>query len=65
MTIAGVSVRWRYCVSLYVGESIRCVPMPFHCLQVKLGGLTKDQLRWRAEARPPVLSFNLHLASHV
>lgn len=44
MTITGVSVRWRYFVSLYLVESIRCVSMPFHCLQVKLDRLTKDQL---------------------
>lgn len=31
-----VSVCWRYFLSLYLVESIRCVFMPFHCLQVKL-----------------------------
>lgn len=44
MTITGVSVRWRYFESLYVVESIRSVSIPFHCLQVKWGRLTKDQL---------------------
>ena len=44
MTITGVSVRWRYFVSLYFVESIKCVSMPLHCLHVKLDRLTKDQL---------------------
>lgn len=35
--------RRRYSVSLYVESErqVRC-PLPFHCLQVKLGGLTED-----------------------